>query len=470
MECKHCKSTWNSSQSVRNCPFCGKAILTDVSEKMTLPEGISTIVAEYGIEILNESKRLMSLVMDYVRDCDKEKKLLRIACNCGALNLIVDIISSEENQRELLIKKAIKKLEDEAFLSTSNAEYIICILLSGVGISYNEKKEDSTISSINQQTTITETSSQSIATSNSVCAYTDDVRLKNIVLSNASSSQEDRDTICEIGRKKLINQEIDEGFKYVQYAAKRGSMNGAILLGYCYDVGLGIKQDKNVAEAYYRQGTISNPEFKSFYQQHRTGRDLLDAAAQSAEKMLKTTYVPTQTPVVSKPTTVKTDVKPTVTSNTKTDSKPTETKKPEIPQTTSTNFFQSLKGKLFGSEKDKENHLWEIVNANRRPTNDESAAILNLGRKLLKNGSVTDGVKLIKFTAQYGYAYGALLLGYCYDKGLGVPKDYNVATAYYNRAGVSGSADPRYKLYGWNDMSQRSRASALAEKIYNDGV
>ena len=87
--------------------------------------------------------------------------------------------------------------------------------------------------------------------------------------------------------------------------------------------------------------------------------------------MLKTTYVPVQIPVVNKPTTVKSDVNPIVKPNTKPDSKPTETKRPETSRATSTNFFQSIKGKLFGSEKDKENQLWEIVKANRRPTNDE---------------------------------------------------------------------------------------------------
>ena len=88
-----------------------------------------------------------------------------------------------------------------------------------------------------------------------------------------------------------MNRSFDEGFKYVQYAAKKGSMNGAILLGYCYDAGLGVKQDKKIAEAYYRQGTISNPEFKSYYQQkYGIGRGLFDAAAKAAERMLKTTY------------------------------------------------------------------------------------------------------------------------------------------------------------------------------------
>lgn len=459
MECRHCKSSWNSSLAVTNCPFCGKYILNDTSDNMTLPEGISSIVAEYGIEILNDSKRLISLIMDYVRDCDKEKKLFRIACNCGILKIAADIKDGAENQRDLLVKKAIKKLEDEAFFSTENAEYIISLILTGLGVVYKFEKVEIQVSQpqnvTTTQTAKTEAVSKPIINNPPVSTDSTEERLKNIVLSNSASSQEDRDAICEMGRKKLMNRSFDEGFKYVQYAAKKGSMNGSILLGYCYDAGLGVKQDKKVAEAYYRQGTISNPEFKSYYQQkYGMGRGLFDAATKAAERMLKTTYVPTQ---------------PTVTEK-KPENIQVAEKKPETIQQTSTNFFQSIKGKLFGSEKDKENHLWAIVNENRRPTKEESGAILNLGRKLLKSGNTADGIKLIKFTAQYGYDYGSLLLGYCYDKGIGVTKDYNIASAYYSRAGVSGGADASYKKYSWDDSTHLSRARTVAEKIYNERI
>lgn len=459
MECKHCKSSWNSSLAVTNCPFCGKYILNDTNDNMTLSEGISSIVLEYGIEILDDSKRLISLIMDYVRDCDREKKLFRIACNCGILKIATDIKASAENQRDLLIKKAIKKLEDEAFFSTENAEYIISLILTGLGVVYKNEKEEIQVpqpqTATTTQTVKTEAVSKLVVNTAPISADSAEERLKNIVFSNAASSQEDRDVICEIGRKKLMNRSFDEGFKYVQYAAKKGSMNGAILLGYCYDVGLGVKQDKKIAEAYYRQGTISNLEFKSYYQQkYGIGRGLFEAATKAAERMLKITYVPTQ---------------PTATQKKPENSQVAKKKFETTPQIW-TNVLQSIKDNFFKSEKDKENHLWAIVNENRRPTKEESGAILNLGRRLLKSGNSADGIKLIKFTAQYGYDYGALLLGYCYDKGIGVTKDYNVATAYYSRAGVSGGADASYKQYSWDDATHLSRARSVAEKVYNERI
>ena len=314
MICSKCNSKWESKINADKCPFCGADLLVVNTENMTVSQAISSIISKYGLDTLNDSKKFLSLVMDFVRDCDKEKKLLRIACNCGILKDAITIKGSKDGQRDLLIKKAIKKLEDEAFLSFDNAEYIVSLILQGLGILYSRTAEE-----------------------------------KQVYPKATSNSQ-------------------------------------------------------------------TNKTESAATQQPKTHQKV-------------------------------------------------ETKAEPVSQTQS-NFFQSIIGKFSGNEK----HLWSIVNENRRPTNDECSAILNLGKKLLKTGNTADGIKLVKFTSQYGYAYGSLLLGYCYDKGIGVPQDSKIATAYYERAGVSGGADESYKFHGWSDRTHRARAYAVAEKIYNDKI
>ena len=117
-----------------------------------------------------------------------------------------------------------------------------------------------------------------------------------------------------------------------------------------------------------------------------------------------------------------------------------------------------------------EARLWNIINENKKPSNEECNTMLTLGRRLQKNGHAADGVRLLKYTAQHGYNYGSLLLGYCYDHGIGVLKDYHVASAYYGRAGVSDGADASYKKYSWDDATHRSRAYRVAESIYDDAT
>lgn len=316
MICSKCNSQWESKINTDKCPFCGTYLLVVNTDNMTVSQGISSIISEYGLDTLNDSKRFLSLIMDFVRDCDKEKKLLRIACNCGILKDAIAIKGSKDDQRELLIKKAIKKLEDEAFLSFDNAEYIISLILQGLGILYSRTAEEKQVHP------------------------------------KATSNSQTNKTESATAQQPITHQKV-------------------------------------------------------------------------------------------------------------------ETKTEPVRQSQA-NFFQSIIGKFSGNEKEK--HLWSIVNENRRPTNDECAAILDLGRKLLKTGNTAEGIKLVKFTSQYGYAYGSLLLGYCYDKGIGVVQDSKVATAYYERAGVSGGADESFKFHGWNDRTHRSRAYAVAEKIYNDRI
>lgn len=253
----------------------------------------------------------------------------------------------------------------------------------------------------------------------------DTTHLERIVSTNATCSAEERDAIFELGKTKLATGSSSEGFKYVQYAAKHWSKPASLLLGYCYDTGLGVKKDAQVAKAYYRQGTLSDPEYQAFYVRGSgTSTELIIAARNAADKMIKAASPSSQFEVMGQIATV--------------------------------------------DPSSNEARLWNIINENKKPSNEECNAMLTLGRRLLKNGHAADGIRLLKYTAQHGYNFGSLLLGYCYDHGIGVPKDYHVASAYYGRAGVSGGADASYKKYSWDDATHRSRAYRVAESIYNE--
>lgn len=306
MICSKCNSKWESKIAADKCPFCGASLRAVNTDHMTIPEGISGIVAQYGIDTLTDSKRFLSLIMDFVRDCEKEKKLLRIACNCGILKEAVAIKESHDDERDILIKKAIKQVEEEAFLSSDNAEYIVSLILQGVGVPYSRTTKEKPV-----------------------------------------------------------------------------------------------------------QATQANPT----------------AAQQSAPRRKTAPEV-----------------------------EPAPPPQAGMPRSAST------PAEFRGNEA----AIWSIVNEKKRPTKDENAAILALGRKLLKLGKTTDGIKLIKYTSQYGYAHGNLLLGYCYDKGIGVAQDTKIATAYYQQAGIAGGADESFKFRGVYDVTHRSRACAVAERLYNE--
>lgn len=88
--------------------------------------------------------------------------------------------------------------------------------------------------------------------------------LKNIVENSLKCTSGECEDIFLIGRKKLGNKEEKDAIDYIRYASKHGHKKASILLGYCYDKGIGVNQDVKIAEGYYRQGLISNSNYDRY--------------------------------------------------------------------------------------------------------------------------------------------------------------------------------------------------------------
>ena len=152
MQCNSCGSKWESKNIVSNCPFCGNSLVVESLENMTVTTALHRIIADSGIEILNNSRMIISLIADYVVGFDKEKKLLKIASSNGVLTSIIKI-SQETNteQQQVLVQKTKKILTDDAFLSEDNAILILNILLDAINVKKIEvqKQDDVTPTATN---------------------------------------------------------------------------------------------------------------------------------------------------------------------------------------------------------------------------------------------------------------------------------------------------------------------------------
>ncbi len=244
MECKYCRSMWNSIIKVESCPFCGNNLLE--RETYTISSALEKIIADKGIGILNNPDMLMKYVMDYVKGDDKNKKLLQIAANEGIFKLMFEAKNGKIKQ-EKLKEKAVKVLEEDAFLSTENAVHIIEIIAEGLSLESGSAEIHQNFEDVNAEV------------------------LQNIVKKNLKCTNEECEEIFLIGRKKLGNKEEKEAIDYIRYAAKHGCTKADFLLGYCYEKGIAISQDVKVAEAYYRQGIISDKDYKKYYITGRWG-------------------------------------------------------------------------------------------------------------------------------------------------------------------------------------------------------
>ena len=140
MECKKCKSKWESqlgvSNSMSNCPFCG-ASLTDKETMIkegpfeSSKEALIYIAKKHGLETLLGN--LKDIFPDYAPFVSKQKKGLVLAVNQhGSAKILQDNISSKQAEKEIAFKKAVEKLT-EAFITEQAATTIILEFTEALG-------------------------------------------------------------------------------------------------------------------------------------------------------------------------------------------------------------------------------------------------------------------------------------------------------------------------------------------------
>lgn len=123
MKCTKCKSEWSSSRSIQVCPFCGESLVQPESKK---PEEILCyIVDEYGVEVLQKKKLLLSYFSDFAPHLNKEYKLLKNCCSTDFISVILSSNSSSNDLKEIAVKKALRLLMDECFMSEEYASNVI---------------------------------------------------------------------------------------------------------------------------------------------------------------------------------------------------------------------------------------------------------------------------------------------------------------------------------------------------------
>lgn len=140
MKCSKCSSEWNSTVKSELCPFCGN-VLEKKKDFKTIDDVFSFVFSEYGIEIIREHRRFISVLSDYAPQMNKERNLIKIALECGVYSLIVDADKKDSAEQEICFKKGQSILEQQHFLSTSWAKKVLMWLTNY--LEWNIKPETS---------------------------------------------------------------------------------------------------------------------------------------------------------------------------------------------------------------------------------------------------------------------------------------------------------------------------------------
>lgn len=433
-KCFDCNSNWNTEKIMEKCPFCGKSLIK--KDRLTLSSAIRTVVKINGIDIFNTPNRFISYIMDYVKGEEKNKKLLRIACTTTALQYVVQAVKSDtQKDIDFLLTKARITIENEVFFSEENARYIIQIIADGLGLSYtNDIKNSNSHYEIGdigklkvffdkgQGDTPSERIPRSKITQKSNTNQREEYLL-SLVKNKKRVSKGENIEIFSLGRYKLHSNELMLAIELIRFSAQHGCKAAAFLLGYCYDKGIGVNEDKDVAKAYYRQGAISNLDFERYT---LTNSGLNSDGFKKAAEYGKQLYYELNNTILIQNIKTTPVVQQKNASNER--SKRIYLHYKERPQ----NYLSNM------------GHLLGIILTNGRCTQEDNEQILEWGRKYIRESNYTEAFKYIQFAAKHGLKEANLLLGYMYDNGYGVRQDKKAARGYYWQ-GVA-SVD-RYKEY-----------------------
>jgi len=458
MKCKHCGSSWDTVVQVKICPFCGKNLYENI--EYTIASALAKVVEDCGLEMLHNSRKITAYIMDYVKGDERNKKLLRIAGNAGIFDLLYEVKKNEDKgQQKLLIGKALKVLEEDAFLSTENAIHIMEILAEGLSLEFvrknigesggeNERPVHENTKTTTQFESRSTNSTIQVELAQKQSHQTKEEYLTMLVDGNKRVTKEENEEIFLYGRKLLRQGQLQSGIKWIRFASNHGLKDADFLLGYCYEQGIGVGKDANVAQGFYRNGTISNPQFDKYYRQGAYG--LSGEGFRKAAEYGKNLYgtIPEKNNIENSITT-----KTAVVNNKITEELSSSTPKERQ------SFFSSFRDKLTSFSRNNDDNLQKMVDENAKCTNEECQAIFELGRKRIQKREYQQAIKLIRYAVQHGHKEANFLLAYCYEQGIGVGKDSKVAEAYYRQGIISNSKYSQYQQkYGFSNMAFKKAA------------
>lgn len=197
MKCQNCFNEWNAQESLPEslikCPKCGEAVF---NEKQ-LPETILThIVQSVGAGYLND-KIGSSYVLDALCVDSAEKKAIVRAVREGS---IVRMLTAKEDTYDLVRMAVRQYFVEDTHYSEDIATYVIRAFEKALGW-----------------------------------------------------DSRDPDVVFLKGKDAFNQGCYDDAASLFKQAADLGSVDGQIMLGFCYEYGVGIDQDEDLAFEYYTQ-------------------------------------------------------------------------------------------------------------------------------------------------------------------------------------------------------------------------
>lgn len=156
--CEFCKSTWDTSNVLTECPFCGKTILIGDDSDDRINQSIERLLLKmrntYGISIFEKKQESISIMRDLAPNLDHDIRMFKIGLDA---NIYFEFNKVQKcTQRIEETKKRVHSiLSEDFFLNDKSINTIICWFSSLFEIELNNKRENMQISNNEKKQLVT---------------------------------------------------------------------------------------------------------------------------------------------------------------------------------------------------------------------------------------------------------------------------------------------------------------------------
>lgn len=261
MKCSNCGVEWTIpptfTSKIDVCPFCGKSIHPAKKQQNSMDDVLPYILKNFGSEAMKDGAKLQSLFADLAPELKREKTMLRYFVQCDGQCRLFDALRAPSDEARAIIHAVISQMEDDLLMATVPAKQICKSFWIAIG---GDHKLIGDICSIEDKSPLNRENCQRISSNDKSTSVPLSIeeRLHRLVDDKKKPSDSDKELLFACGKRMLATpKQVDEGLKLIRYAAQHGHHGAVIQLGDYHSLGIHLKKDDNVAEAYYRQAAVS---------------------------------------------------------------------------------------------------------------------------------------------------------------------------------------------------------------------
>lgn len=124
-KCSNCKSEWNGIKFLEICPFCNAKIQIEIKNFKSIKDALAYLFLIYGLNIIFEKSKLVSLLADFAPSLEDERRLIRIALNSGVYSDLLKVDNCDNTAQRIAKNKAVNYLNKKEFLDLVWAEKVV---------------------------------------------------------------------------------------------------------------------------------------------------------------------------------------------------------------------------------------------------------------------------------------------------------------------------------------------------------